>query len=127
MKKRELGMVTTGLRTAKVSRQAFTGRFWRKADIYPSADFTQAPISKVGIFIQSRRRLAHESRRSACIAAELPWSEGTRDGLTIDLVDLLESVSSAMRFFGNCCSHSSQIAWGATTSDCRQENQGEQT
>lgn len=38
MKKRELGMVTTGLRTAKVSRQAFTGRFWRRADIGHNAD-----------------------------------------------------------------------------------------
>jgi hypothetical protein len=96
-------------------------RFWREADIYPSADFTQAPTSKVGVFIQSPRRLAHESRRSACIAAELPWSEGTCDGLTTDLVDLVKSVSSAMRFFGNCCSHNSLIASGATTSDYSQE------
>jgi len=33
MKTRELGIVTTGLRTAKVSPQIFTGRFWRKAAV----------------------------------------------------------------------------------------------
>jgi hypothetical protein len=65
--------------------------------------------------------LRNDSRRSIRLAAELLWSEGTRDGLTTDLVDLLESVSSGMRVFGNCCSHYSPISSGTTPSDCRQE------
>jgi len=35
-----------------------------------------------------------------------------------DFLRLVESVSSAMRVFGICCSHNSRVASGATTSDC---------
>jgi len=34
-----------------------------------------------------------------------------------DFLRLVESVSSAMRVFGICCSHNSRVASGATTSD----------
>jgi hypothetical protein len=66
----------------------------------PSADFRQAPISTSGHPFNHLVGFRNDRRRS--LASQLSCREvrGSRDGLTTDLVDLLESVSSAVRIFG---------------------------
>jgi hypothetical protein len=67
-----------------------------EADIYPSADFSRAPIKKWTLF-NHLVGLRNDRHRSIASRSEPPRSEVICDGLTNDLVDNRAAADNATR------------------------------